>query len=111
MARTYSQAEVDALVKGGSALDAIAARPYHTIVDADGTVLAYPPTGRPESVAGHNGPNTVAEQHPDDYFNVETDDKGEAKLNDKGQAVAGAPKAAEKKAAKKTTKKAAKGGK
>ncbi len=84
MARTYTQAEVDALLHGGSALDVIAARPYHTIVSKDGMVLCVPP-----NAGGGGGPNTIADLHPDDYFEVETDDKGNVKLNEKGQATAG----------------------
>ena len=81
--KTYTKAEVDALLAratGQSNIDLIAARPYRTITAKDGRVLSYPPAGRLDSVDGHNGPNTLNGEHPDDYYGVGAD--GVATKND-----------------------------
>ena len=69
-----------AATQAGSHIDDIAKRPYQKIVAADGQVLCYPPE--------EGGPTSIAGQHPDDYFGVETDDKGKAKADANGNALA-----------------------
>lgn len=81
--KTYTQAEVNAMLAaaaGSTDLDAIAARPYHRITHADGSVMCFPPA--------EGGPLTISGQHPDDYYGVEKDDKGVVKLDANGNTKA-----------------------
>ncbi len=95
MAKQYSQSEVDALLARAQGADPTT-RPYRVIKDASGTVVCYPPTNTPNAVAGHNGPWTIGDQHPDDWYNVDKDGVAQDQLAaDKAVAPAAAPKAAD----------------